>query len=163
MKAILYFFLLVTFCCSAQNTVSFVEGSPLAKANLKDVSWMAGHWKGEALGGAVEEIWSPPLGDSMMFVFKLVVDEKVKFYEVGHIQQKDETLVLQLKHFDHGLKGWEEKEETVDFKLVKLEENRVFFDDFTLERHDEDNISAYVVINDGDGPKEITFNFKRAN
>jgi len=48
---------------------------------------LQGHWKGEAFGGITEEIWSPPLGDSMMFVFKLVDEGKVVFYEIGGIRE----------------------------------------------------------------------------
>ena len=129
---------------------------------MEDVSWVTGHWKGEAFGGIAEEIWSPPLGDSMMFVFKLVTEGKVQFYEVGHIQQRDETLILQLKHFHGSLKGWEEKDETVDFKLVKLEGDKIYFDDFTIERISENEINMYVVVGDEDGSsKEVKFNYKR--
>ncbi|MDE3742425.1 DUF6265 family protein [Maribacter polysaccharolyticus] len=148
--------------CFAQNTVSFKENGTSPKATLEDVSWVAGHWKGEAFGGIAEEIWSPPLGDSMMFVFKLVSDGKVQFYEVGHIQQRDETLILQLKHFHGSLKGWEEKDDTVDFKLVKMDGNKVYFDDFTIERISENEINMYVVVGDADGSsEEVKFNYKR--
>lgn len=156
------------FCCSissfAQNTLSFTDTSVSPKATLNDVSWIAGHWKGEAFGGMAEEIWSPPLGDSMMFVFKLVSEGKVRFYEIGHIRHKDETLVLQLKHFDSSLKGWEDKEETVDFKLVNLEGNRVYFDGFTLERISEREINLYVVMDHKDGSmEEVKFNYKKVD
>lgn len=148
--------------CFAQNTVSFSENDISPKATLEDVSWVTGHWKGEAFGGIAEEIWSPPLGDSMMFVFKLVTEGKVQFYEVGHIQQRDETLILQLKHFHGSLKGWEEKDETVDFKLVKLEGDKIYFDDFTIERISENEINMFVVVGDEDGSsKEVKFNYKR--
>ncbi len=149
---------------NAQNTLSFKEGSESPKANLEDVSWVAGHWKGEAFGGIAEEIWSPPLGDSMMFVFKLASEGKVQFYEVGHIQQQGETLILQLKHFHGSLKGWEEKDETIDFKLIKLEGNRAYFDGFTIEKVSADEINMYVVIGDENGSsKEVKFNYKRVN
>ncbi|MDV7137375.1 DUF6265 family protein [Maribacter sp. TH_r10] len=148
--------------CFAQNTMSFSDNDIPPKATLEDVSWVTGHWKGEAFGGIAEEIWSPPLGDSMMFVFKLVTEGKVQFYEVGHIQQRDETLILQLKHFHGSLKGWEEKDETVDFKLVKLEGDKIYFDDFTIERISENEINMYVVVGDEDGSsKEVKFNYKR--
>ena len=158
------FILLICFSanCFAQNTLSLPETSSSPKATLDDVSWIAGHWKGEAFGGVTEEIWSPPLGDSMMFVFKLVSEGKVQFYEAGHIQYKDETLVLQLKHFHSSLKGWEEKEETVDFPLVKLESNRVYFDGFTIEKISENEINMYVVIGHKDGTsEEVKFNYKK--
>lgn len=142
--------------------MSFSDIDIPPKATLEDVSWVTGNWKGEAFGGIAEEIWSPPLGDSMMFVFKLVTEGKVQFYEVGHIQQRDETLILQLKHFHGSLKGWEEKDETVDFKLVKLEGDKIYFDDFTIERISENEINMYVVVGDEDGSsKEVKFNYKR--
>ncbi len=61
------------------NTLQFTENTTSPQAALDDVSWIQGHWKGKAFGGITEEIWSPPLGDSMMFVFKLVIDTKVVF------------------------------------------------------------------------------------
>ena len=55
----------------------------------------------------------------MMFSFKLVNDNKVVFYELGAITETNGTLLLQLKHFGPDFKGWEEKEESETFKLVK--------------------------------------------
>jgi hypothetical protein len=159
---------ILLFCfsigCRGQNTISFPEGGNSPEATLDQVSWIAGHWKGEAFGGIAEEIWSPPLGNSMMFVFKLVSEGKVQFYEIGHIQQTSETLLMQLKHFHGSLVGWEEKDETIDFKLVKLEENRVYFDGLTIERINENEINVYVVVGEEDGSsEEVKFNYKKEN
>lgn len=155
--------LLCSLTATAQNTLNFQAESKTPKATLHDVAWIAGHWKGEALGGVTEEIWSPPLGGSMMFVFKLVVDGKVSFYEVGHIQEMGETLILQLKHFTGHLAGWEEKDKTVDFKLVKVEANRVYFDGFTFERSGPDELIIFITDKGEDGTRgEIKFNYIRA-
>ncbi len=154
-----FFFSLNIF---AQNTIKLKEGQNSPKASLVDVSWIAGHWKGEAFGGITEEIWSPPLGNSMMFVFKLVSEGKVQFYEIGHIKEQEESLILQLKHFTENLKGWEKKEETIDFKLVKIEENKVYFEDFTIEKINANEINLYVLIAHEDGTKkEEKFNYKK--
>jgi hypothetical protein len=162
MKSILLFTLLVTFSVAAQNTVSLPEGVPSPKADLSQISWMAGHWKGEAFGGITEEIWSPPLGGSMMCVFKLVSEGAVKFYEICHIREIDETLLFELKHFHVDLKGWEEKDEVQRFKLVKIKGNRVYFDGFTFEKIDANEVNIYVVISHTDGStEEIKFNYKR--
>ncbi|MBT8305164.1 MAG: hypothetical protein KJP09_11890 [Bacteroidia bacterium] len=151
--------------CIAQekvsNTLQFTENMTSPQANLEDVSWIEGHWRGQAFGGVVEEMWSPPLGDSMMFSFKLVADNKVQFYEVGGIRQVGETLLLQLKHFSGDFKGWEEKDETVDFKLVKIEGNRVYFDEFTFEKISDDEINMYLVVSEKDKQEEVIFNYKR--
>ncbi|WP_047246608.1 DUF6265 family protein [Maribacter thermophilus] len=155
---------LLIFCTSlySQHTLSFKEGSDSPKATIDQVAWMTGHWKGEAFGGITEEIWSPPLGGSMMFSFKHVADGKVTFYELGHIKETENTLLLQLKHFNGDLTGWEEKENTVDFKLVKLEDNKIYFDGFTMERISEKEVNIYVVIGHKDGTEEeVKFNYKK--
>jgi len=144
------------------NTLSFTENTTSPEATFDDVLWIQGHWRGEAFGGITEEIWSPPLGDSMMFVFKLVVDNKVQFYEVGGIRQVDETLIMQLKHFHGDFKGWEEKDKTVDFKLVKIEGNKAFFDGLTFEKINDNEMNVYVVIEEKDGKQEeVKFNYKK--
>jgi len=145
------------------NTMTYDEkvGSP--KADLSVTSWVAGHWHGEAFGGTTEEVWTSPLGGSMMGSFKLVVDGKVNFYELITLSEVNGTLILKLKHFNANLTGWEEKDETVDFRLVKVTPKKVFFDAFTFEKVSDIEINVYVVI-DHDGQKtETRFNYKRVN
>nr|WP_293303430.1 DUF6265 family protein [Allomuricauda sp.] len=161
MRTAIILFLFHVGMVSAQETLQLTEGQQPPYATLEDVSWISGHWQGKAFGGIAEEIWGPPLGDSMMFVFKLVKDSKVSFYEIGHIQQVDHTLILQLKHFQGNLKGWEEKDVTVDFKLVKLEKNKVFFEGLTMELVNENEMNVSVLIDGGNSTEEILFAYKR--
>ena len=153
--------LFISISYSQTNTLKFEDHMTSPKANLSQVSWIAGHWKGEAFGGITEEIWSPPLGDSMMFSFKLVNDGKVIFYELGGIRQVDDTLIFQLKHFGNDFKGWEEKDETVDAKLIKIDNNRAYFDQFTFERISDTEINIYVVIEENGQTEEVKFNYKK--
>jgi len=153
--------LFISISYSQTNTLKFEDHMTSPKANLSQVSWIAGHWKGEAFGGITEEIWSPPLGDSMMFSFKLVNDGIVIFYELGGIRQVDDTLIFQLKHFGNDFKGWEEKDETVDAKLIKIDNNRAYFDQFTFERISETEINIYVVIEENGQTEEVKFNYKK--
>ena len=160
-KSILILFLVVFSNCQSQenNTLQLTEGTTSPVATLSDVSWIEGHWKGEAFGGITEEIWSPPLGDSMMFSFKLVADNKVVFYELGGIREVDSTLIFQLKHFGNDFKGWEEKNETIDAKLVRIEGNRVYFEGFTFEKVNESELAIYVLIEEKDKTEEVKFNY----
>ncbi len=87
------------------------EKSPLA--SIDQVAWIAGHWKGEAFGGITEEIWSPPQAGSMMASFRLINKGVVSFYEIEIIREINGSLVLELKHFNNDLKGWETKDEVV--------------------------------------------------
>lgn len=161
MKSIALILMFSAGFVAAQETMQLTEGQPSPKANLEDVSWIEGHWKGEAFGGIAEEIWSAPLGNSMMFVFRMVNDDKVSFYESGHIQQLDDSLILQLKHFDGNMRGWEEKEKTIDFKLVKLEPNKVYFEGLTMEKISEDHMNVWVLVEEDGNAEEILFAYKR--
>jgi hypothetical protein len=141
-------------------TYDSLIGSP--KATLEDVAWISGYWRGEAFNGEVEEIWSSPLGNSMVASFKLVVDDEVKFYEIEIITEKNGTLILQLKHFHSDLRGWEEKNETVDFPLVKITESKVFFDGMTFERVSNNEMNVYVLIKQEDKvAEEMKFNYHK--
>jgi len=161
-RLIALFFLTSTYLVG-QNTLSFEDGAISPNVNLSKVAWMEGHWKGEAFGGITEEIWSPPSGGAMMFSFKHIADGKVTFYEFGHIQQIEDTLVFQLKHFGSDLNGWEEKDEMVSAKLVKVEGNRLYFDDFTFEKISDNEINIYVVITENEKEEEVKFNYKRVD
>lgn len=162
MKYLLFIVFSATCVLQAQNTISYEEGMVSPDANIIDIEWLAGHWKGEAFGGIAEEIWSPPTDGTMMFSFRLIDKGAVSFYEFGHIIEMDGTLLLQLKHFDGNLGGWEQKDETVDFILVKVEENKFYFDDFTIERISDTEINMYVEVSEEEGTSnEITFNYHR--
>lgn len=158
------FLLVVAFSyqtLGAQNTVQLEEGASSPEASLDEVSWIAGHWRGEAFGGIAEEIWSEPLGESMMFVFRLVHDSTVTFYESGHIKQMGTTIIMQLKHFDGSLNGWEKKDETVDFKLVKIEKDKVFFEGLTMEKVNDTEMNVFVLVEDNGKKEEVLFKYQR--
>lgn len=161
-RLLLVLLFLIGISCNAQKTLQLASGEESPKADLNSVAWITGHWRGEVFGGIAEEIWSPPLGNSMMFSFKLVNDNTISFYEIGHIQQKDETLIMQLKHFHGNLKGWETKDETIDFKLVKIDNNTAYFEGLTFEKVDENAINVYVMVNnEGGKAEEVAFEYKR--
>lgn len=140
-------------------TIDDTEESPVA--TIDQISWLQGYWTGKAFGGLVEEFWSPPQGNSMMCVFKSIINGKVSFYELVTITEENQTLMMRLKHFNPDLKGWEEKDKTQDFRLVKIDSNRVYFDSFTLERVGPDEINMYVVFGAGDNRDEHKFNYRR--
>jgi hypothetical protein len=96
-----------------------------------------------------------------MFSFKLVNNGKVVFYELGAITETNGTLLLQLKHFGPDFKGWEEKDDSEVFKLVKIESNRAYFNNFTFEKISDNEINLYVVISEEGETEEVKFNYKR--
>ena len=160
-------YLLIVLCFNVSGAEKFPnllflkdkQESPAA--NLEVVKWLSGHWRGEAFGGLIEEVWSPAVGGSMMGAFKLVVDNKVQFYEIETISEENQSLIFRLKHFNKDLKGWEEKDQTIDFKLVKVTENKVYFNGLTLEKISNDEINIYVAIEDGGITTEEKFTYTR--
>ncbi|WP_438965049.1 DUF6265 family protein [Flavobacterium sp.] len=146
MKKLILFLLFTTFGF-AQNTLHYNDEKGSEKATLKDISWLEGNWTGEAFGG------------SMMFNFKLVVEGKTVFYELGHIVEKEGTLLYQIKHFGADLKGWEEKDQSEDFRFIKKEGNRMYFDNFTFEYISENEVNLYAYFEDS--KEEVVFNFKK--
>lgn len=138
------------------------DGASSPPAQLQDIAWIAGHWQGEAFGGTVEEVWSAPLADGMMGMFRLVADGQTSFYELMVIRQVADTIILQLKHFHGDLRGWEEKDETVDFPLVAATNDRVWFSGLTFERISDDELHVWVLVGGEDDEQEMPFKYRRS-
>ena len=161
MKYLYSLIFLLSFSVSAQSEKATQIIDTLAP-KLKNIKWISGHWKGEAFGGQTEENWSEPSGGSMMATFKLINDGEVSFYEIEIIREVDNSLVLQLKHFDNDLKGWETKNETVDFPLKYITKNKVVFEGMSFEKIGATEMNVFVDIKNDDGEIEIVkFNYKK--
>lgn len=163
MKRLLSFtFFLASICGFSQSPDSTSTKDALAP-KLENIKWISGNWKGEAFGGQTEENWSEPSGGSMMATFKLINDGKVSFYEIEIIREIENSLILQLKHFDSDLKGWETKNETVDFPLKKITPTQVIFEGMSFEKVSDTEMNVYVDIQNEDGEVEIVkFNYKKS-
>jgi len=152
---------LTTLALCLFTLCSFAQSKSL-EPKLENMSWIAGTWHGEAFGGQTEEIWSEPSGGSMMASFKLINDDKVTFYEIEVIREVENTLILQLKHFGPDLKGWETKDETVDFKLIEITETKVAFEGMSFEKVSENEMNVYVAIKENGTSETVKFNYKKA-
>ncbi|RIH82784.1 hypothetical protein Mterra_02530 [Calidithermus terrae] len=97
------------------------------QASLEALSWLTGAWRGHKGLDEIDEYWSYPAHGLMMGMFRWVREEKPWFTEHVTITQEPEGLILRIKHFNPGLVGWEEKEESVKFCAVELEPARAVF------------------------------------
>ncbi|MEW4924794.1 DUF6265 family protein [Algibacter sp. 2305UL17-15] len=153
--ALLIIALFFSFTSKAQSETTL-------EPKLENIAWISGNWKGEAFGGITEENWSEPSGGSMMATFKLINNDEVSFYEIEIIREVENTLILQLKHFNNDLKGWETKDETVDFPLKKITANKVEFEGIAFEKISSNKMNVYVDIKQKDGSiKTVTFNYTK--
>ena len=96
--------------------------------SIGQLDWLTGTWKGEGLGGSCEEIWSEPQAGVMMGMFRLIKGGLVAFYEFMTIEQEADRLVLRIKHFDHGLIGWEKRDEVRESRSLAQGEMSVGFE-----------------------------------
>ena len=142
---------------NSPNTLKLNDEKVRAQATIADVSWISGHWQGEGLGGVCEEIWSPPLGNNMMGMFRFVKDGKLVFYEFETIVEESNSLNLKIKHFSQDFIGWEEKGVSVNFPLISLTAKEAVFDGLRFRKIDDDSLNIFVVIQG----KEEAFRFKR--
>ena len=146
----------------AEGGKEIIDPNTKLEHTLENVAWLSGNWKGEALGGIVEENWSSPSGGSMMATFKLLKDDKVVFYEIEIIREIENTLVLQLKHFNNDLKGWEAKDDTVDFPLTEITPNKITFDGMSFEKVNDNEMIVSVVTRQKDGTVDtLKFSYKK--
>jgi hypothetical protein len=146
----------------AQNTMRLEKEVHPPEASVEELAWLEGHWLADALGGTAEEIWAAPKAGAMMGMFRAERDNEISFYEFFTIREVDGSVLLQIKHFQRDLVGWEEKDETVDFPLVKLEERTVWFDGLTMTMIDESHLHVYVRSENRDGSEsELSFQYRR--
>lgn len=101
----------------------------LSAADLQDLAFIAGHWRGMAGGKQIEEIWSAPEQGSMTGMYREMQDGKTTFYEFLAIEQRPDGPMLLIAHYDPGLKGWEDKNKPATFHVKDfLSDGEVVFE-----------------------------------
>ena len=138
--------------------LSLEEGQASPAATIDRLAWLEGHWAGEGLGGTVEEILAPAQDGQMPGMFRYAKDGKIGFYEFYVFTEEEGSLALKLKHFSRALKGWEEKDDYITFRLVRLEDRAAYFDGLTYALDEEGVLRAAVQT----GPDKIArFRFEK--
>jgi len=135
-----------------------------AQAKIEALAFLEGVWVGEGFGGTVEESISAAQGGQIIAYFRLIKDGKPLLFEIETITEADGSLVYRLKHFNADFTGWEEKNETVDFKLVAIEGHTAYFDGLTLSLVDDNTLISAVLIGASDGTtavEQLTYSRKR--
>ena len=137
-----------------------LEGDP-PRASIDDVAWLAGAWEGEAFGKPFEEVWNPPSAGSMVGMFKLMDGDAVQFYELMLILEEQGSLSLKVRHFNPDFTAWENKDQDVTFRLVKVEDDAVHFSGLSFYRDGDDGMTGYLVMRYGDEVREEVLSYRR--
>lgn len=146
------------------NTMRLGTGASAAPASLKDMQALVGHWKGDGLGGTVEEIWSAPESNAMMAMFRLVRKSKPVFYEFMTLVEENRTLVLRIKHFNPDMTAWEEKDMSVDFRFINRVNEMINFEGLSFRFDGVDRMTIFLALQQKDGSyKEMVFTMRRVS
>ncbi len=134
-----------------EHTFKLNAASKPGKGKLEEVDWLVGSWQGTAFGEQFEEVWNPASAGTMVGMFKLFDKEKgINFYELMLLKEEGDSLELWVKHFSADFKAWEEKDDFVKFKLVRLEKDAIHFSGLSLYRKSPDIINGYIVMKSKD-------------
>ena len=153
-------FFLISGTAISQDILKLGPDDTPGKATLEDVAWLQGYWTGTGLGGEVDELWMPAKDNSMTGVFRLLMNNQLIFSEYMFIEDLNGTLSIKLKHFNKDLTAWEEKEKWTEFKLVKIEGQKAWFNGLTYERKG-DELTIYLNMTSQGVTRVETFNFRR--
>lgn len=145
------------------NTLRLAQGETSPPATIDDMAWYAGIWRGSGLGGDNEEIWSAPTNGTMMGMYRLLQDGRPVFYELLTLVEEGNSLMLRLKHFHSDLRGWEERNESLQMPLVAKRDGRFYFDGLTFEPGAGGTVTIYLAVQPRNGPiREEVLRYKRA-
>ena len=123
-------------------------------SSLDEIQWLVGNWQGPGFGGICEEVWLPASAGSMVGTFKMSINDEVQFYEIMTITIDSSGPLLNLKHFNADLTGWEEKDEEVNFQFIYAKENELSVGATTYKRFTDDSLLILVKVGTKDGGTE---------
>jgi hypothetical protein len=125
-------------------------GSAPPPARIDAGAWLEGTWVGTGLGGTSEEAWLAPVAGNMASVYRGMRNGRVTFFEIVTLVEAGQSLAIRLKHFGPDLRGWEPKEKTIDFNLLRTEPGALYLDGMTYRRTPE-GLESWVFISLEDG------------
>jgi Domain of unknown function (DUF6265) len=135
-------------------------------ATLSDLAWISGQWL-SAGPDRSEEVWSPPSGDSMIGMWRLVAGGSTRVYELLAITREAEGPVYWLRHFDRQFVGWEEKDAPIRLVLMRSATGEAVFEGpgsdgvmvrLTYRQPSPDTLTVRLEH----GEEESLFEFRRA-
>lgn len=100
----------------------------------------------------------------MIGMFRLYSKEKPIFYEFWSAFEEEGSVTMRLKHFNPDMKGWEEKDAFVTFRLVKADADTIWFEGLTYSKQKDGSLKGFIALKQKDGSvKEETFTMRSVN
>ena len=127
------------------------KNQPCPKIVLSDFEMITGHWIGSGLGGEVDELWMPARQGQLQGVFRLENNGQIIFTEYMSLVQYSIGWMLKIKHFSKDFEGWEDRDKSETFRLIKAEKNALYFSGISYIRPSEDELLIFVAFKQKDG------------
>lgn len=121
------FYFLCLFFLSASFLPEGYAQTQQKTGSLADVSFIEGHWKGNANGNSLEAVWTAPEGDNIVGFIRMMKNDKATLYEMFAFEQTEQGPVAMVKHFKPGLIGVEEKNVSDRYTFVEAGPGRAIF------------------------------------
>jgi len=131
------------------------------QSKVDQLNWMVGNWAAEKWGGIAEEYWTTSSGNSIIGMFRLVVDDELQFTEHFILCEEEGKPLLKLRHFNADFTGWEEKDEYLTFPFVEMGERFLQLDGIRYELLDSDQLRVTLKIMNKGVEKTEEFLFNR--
>jgi len=144
-----------------EHTFRLSEGESSPEVTVDAAAMLAGGWFGTAFGQRFEETWNPPSAGTMVGLFKLFGDDGVTLYEIELITVEDGALTLKVRHFNADFSAWEDRTESVDFRLARLGDGELHFEGLSFYGLGKDRMDVYLVMRTGDGAREEHIVYQR--
>ena len=133
-----------------EQVVRASPGRTPPPARIDAGAWLEGDWVWTGGSGISETAWLGPLAGNMASVYRGMRDGRVTFFQIVTLVEAGQSLAVQLKQFDPDLRGWESKEKTVDFNLVRTEPGALYLDGMTYRRTPE-GLESWVLAGEDGG------------
>lgn len=119
--------LLIGGVSATLSTAVFAQSSP----TLNDLSFLEGHWEGDFRGDRTyEKHWSRPNGNTIMGMLRFInADGETVMFELLTLEPESSgEIILRVKHFQPGLLGRQEKNDSDRYRLIEAGGNRAVFE-----------------------------------
>ncbi|HEX5042115.1 MAG TPA: DUF6265 family protein [Candidatus Polarisedimenticolaceae bacterium] len=161
--------MLACLCLISSPFALAEDKAPASPVTLADLSWLAGDWRGSDAEMVSQEVWTAPAGDSMLGMWRLVLEGKLKLSEHMQIVQEATGPVMHLRHFERTGVAWEERTEPWVLPVVKAGDGEAVFASamtgrgslrIVYRRQGDGTLVVEVVHGDG---APSTYTFRRAS
>ncbi len=143
------FLLLFTPILLFAQVRSLEEGESPGKGNVEQLDFIIGFWEGPGFGGQCEESWSDSKSGEMVGTFRHFSDGDLVFLEFMRIIPEGDSFTLKVRHYNPDGNSWEENGEWVDFKLIEIGTDTVWFDGMTIKR-EGDQLTYHLAFGEGE-------------